>query len=254
MRVGVVLPSGADAELSRAAEDLALFGVLAGDSDPVTSINAAIYAAVATSAVRVVIRVPLGAEHPVTIAEEVAVLDNVSEGRSIVLLDTDGLGADDACAEAGLVRDALAARPVRLEGPRFVASNEPSLAVMAVTPEPAQLEVPMWVTGAVAEAVRGRVGLALFSQDPAELDNARAVAPAVMTSTGDPERDRDMALRWADAGATHLFVRLCDGQDPYAQVVALARVVATEVSMPFYPRVMTEAPAPLPWPREEEMR
>ena len=69
MRLGLVLPEGREAKLARLAEDHGLFGVLAGSGNPMTAIIAAVYASTATDFVRVVTRVQLGVEHPVTIAE-----------------------------------------------------------------------------------------------------------------------------------------------------------------------------------------
>ena len=57
MRIGLVLAEGHEAELARLAEAHGLFGVMAGTGNPLTAINAAIYASTATEFVRVVTRV-----------------------------------------------------------------------------------------------------------------------------------------------------------------------------------------------------
>src|ERR1700730_4870069 len=93
MRIGLVLPEGKEADLARLAEANGLFGVLAGSGNPLTASNAAVYASTATEFVRVVTWVRLGLEHPVTIAEELSILDNVNNGRTIVLADTGELDA-----------------------------------------------------------------------------------------------------------------------------------------------------------------
>src|ERR1700719_682126 len=82
MRLGLVLPERREHELAWLAEEHGLFGVLAGSGNPLTAINAAVYASTATEFARVIVRLSLGLEHPVLIAEELAVLDNVNNGRT----------------------------------------------------------------------------------------------------------------------------------------------------------------------------
>jgi len=103
--------------MARLAEAHGLFGVVAGTGDPRTAITAAVYASTATDFTRVIVRVLLGQEHPVTIAEEVAVLDNVNNGRTVVLADTGDLGESDAADEIAVLREALGNRPLQHEGP-----------------------------------------------------------------------------------------------------------------------------------------
>ncbi|TMF39758.1 MAG: LLM class flavin-dependent oxidoreductase, partial [Chloroflexi bacterium] len=88
MRLGLILTERREADMARLAESHGLFGVLAGTGEPRTAITAAVYASTATDFVRVVVNVRLGREHPVTIAEELSVLDNVNNGRTMVLADT----------------------------------------------------------------------------------------------------------------------------------------------------------------------
>ena len=117
MRIGLVLAEGHEAELGRLAEIHGLFGVVAGTGNPLTAINAAIYASTATEFVRVVTRVRLGLEHPVTIAEEVSILDNVNNGRTVVLADTGELNLEAGLDEIAVLREALSSRPIQHEGP-----------------------------------------------------------------------------------------------------------------------------------------
>ena len=117
MRLGLVLPEGREAEVARAAERHGLFGVLAGAGNPLTAVTAAAYASTATEFARVVVRVTLGLEHPVLVAEEIAVLDNVNNGRTIVLADTGQLDEAAAADEVAVMREALAGRPLQHEGP-----------------------------------------------------------------------------------------------------------------------------------------
>src|SRR5207245_2183764 len=60
MRLGLVLSEGREGELARLAEEHGLFGVLAGSGDPLTAVNAAVYASTATDFARVIVRLSLG--------------------------------------------------------------------------------------------------------------------------------------------------------------------------------------------------
>ena len=113
MRIGLVLGEGQEATQAKLAEAHGLFGVIAGWGDPLTAVNAAIYASTATEFVRVVTRVRLGLEHPVTIAEELSILDNVNNGRTIVLADTGELTPESATDEIAVVLRVHAPDPHR---------------------------------------------------------------------------------------------------------------------------------------------
>ena len=113
MRLGLVLSEGREAEMARLAEAHGLFGVLAGSANPLTAVSSAVYASTATDLVRVIARVQLGLEHPVTMAEELGVLDNVNNGRTVILADTGQLDAADAAEEVEVLRAALSNRPLQ---------------------------------------------------------------------------------------------------------------------------------------------
>ena len=252
MRLGLVLPEGREAEVARAAELHGLFGVLAGAGNPLTSVTAATYASTATQFARVVVRVALGLEHPVFIAEELAVLDNVNNGRTIVLADTGQLDEAAAADEVAVMREALAGRPLQHEGPVWkvpagLPANAAAPASISVTPKPAQVEVPFWTTGGVAAQVAARHGLPALAHTVAEADAARIVQPARDAITGDVERDRERITAWARAGVTHLFLDLPEG--PLDELMTnVSRHLAPEVAMPHFPRVMSQSRVPLPWP------
>lgn len=257
MRIGLVLPEGRERELAEAAERHGLFGVLAGAGNPLTAINAAVYASTATEFVRIAVRVALGLEHPVLIAEELSVLDNVNNGRTIVLADAGELDADAAEDEVAVLREALAARALQHEGPVWkvpagLPANVTAPKSISVTPKPVQLEVPFWVTGRAAAQVAERQGIAVLAHLPADADPRRTVQPGRDAVTGDVGRDRERATTWARAGVTHLFVDLPEA--PGAQVeellTTISRHVAPEVAMPHFPRVMSLSKVPLPWPGE----
>lgn len=254
MRIGLVLPEGREGELARAAERHGLFGVLVGTENPLTAVNAAVYASTATEFVRIAVRVALGLEHPVLIAEELSVLDNVNNGRTIVLADAGELDAEAAEDEVAVLREALASRPLQHEGPVWkvpagLPANVQAPQSIGVTPKPAQLEVPFWVTGRAATEIAERQGMAILAHLPADADSRRPVQPGRDAVTGDVERDRERVTTWARAGVTHLFVDLPDGALEET-LTTLSRHIAPEVAMPHFPRVMSMSKVPARWPGE----
>lgn len=255
MRIGLVVGRGAEAELARIAEAHGLFGVLVGGGDPVTAINAAVYATTATEFVRVVVTVRLGLEHPVTIAEELAVLDNIGNGRSIVLADTGDLGAADAMDEIAVLREALGNRPLEHKGPKWTVpaglpANANAPKAIAVTPKPAQLEVPFWVAGDHAAEVGSSAVLPVVASAPASTRNELGVQPGVSRIAGNLDADRRLVSDWAAAGTTHLFLELPPAGETEDHVRSISRHLAPEVAMPHFPRVMSQSRVPLPWPGE----
>ncbi|HLZ95192.1 MAG TPA: hypothetical protein VKT20_07690 [Candidatus Dormibacteraeota bacterium] len=254
MRIGIVLPDGRERELAGLAERHGLFGVLAGAGNPLTAINAAVYASTATEFARIAVRVALGLEHPVLIAEELSVLDNSNNGRTIVLADAGELDEDGAGDEIAVLREALASRPLQHEGPVWkvpagLPANVTAPTSISVTPKPAQLEVPFWVTGREAAAIAARQGLAVLAHLPADAGSSRLVQPARDAITGDVARDRERVTTWARSGVSHLFVDLPDA--PVEDVMTtISRHLAPEVAMPNFPRVMSQSKVPAKWPGE----
>jgi hypothetical protein len=245
--------------MARMAESHGLFGVLAGTGDPRAAINAAVYASTATEFVRIVINVRLGLEHPVTIAEELSVLDNVNNGRTVILADTGDLTATDAVDEIAVMREALGNRPLRHEGPRWKApagipANATAPEAIAVTPKPAQLEVPFWVTGGAAAEVARTEALPELARDPAASTAGGSVQPGLARISGTLKTDRDVVSEWAAAGATHLLLELAAELDQGALMTMVSRYLAPEVAMPQFPRVMSDSKVPLPWPGDGARR
>ena len=252
MRIGLVLGEGHEAKQAKLAEAHGLFGVVAGSGNPLTAVNAAVYASTATEFVRVVTRVRLGLEHPVTIAEELSILDNANNGRTIVLADTGDLTAQSAADEIAVLREALSSRPIQHEGPAWkvpagLPANVTAPTSISVTPKPAQLEVPFWVMGPGAEEVGAAAGLAVMAREPHILARPKLVEPGLATLSGHLQPDRELVTSWAAAGVTHLFVELPAAQlDETMRMVS--RYLAPEVLMPHFPRVMSESKVPLAWP------
>jgi len=253
MRIGLVLSEGREANLARLTETHGLFGVVAGSGDPLTAISAAVYASTATEFVRVVTVVKLGLEHPVTIAEEISILDNVNNGRTIVLTDTGDLSSESAADEIAVLREALSSRPIQHDGPKWkvpagLPANATAPRSISVTPKPAQLEVPFWVTGAAAREVGDATGLPVLAREPRVLEKPKIVEPGLASITGSLKPDRELVIAWAAAGATHLFIELPPGADLEQTMTLVSRHLAPEVLMPHFPRVMSESKVPLPWP------
>ena len=253
MRLGLTLAEAREAEVARLAEAHGLFGVLAGSGNPLTSINAAVYASTATEFVRVVTRVQLGLEHPVTIAEELSILDNVNNGRTVVLVDTGELDHESATDEVAVLREALSNLPVQHDGPRWkvpagLPANATAPKSISVTPKPAQLEIPFWLTGSAAAAVGDASGLPVLAREPSAIKVPNLVQPALAAITGNLKPDRDQVAAWAAAGVTHLVVQLPNDAELGPIMTFVSRHLAPEVLMPHFPRVISESRVPLPWP------
>lgn len=255
MRIGLVLAEGHEANLARLAETHGLFGVLAGTGNPLTAINAAVYASTATEFVRIVTRVRLGLEHPVTIAEELSILDNVNNGRTIVLADTGELNHEAAADEVAVLVEALSSRPIEHQGPVWkvpagLPANATAPRSISVTPKPAQLEVPVWLTGQAAREVGDASGLPVLAREPRQRGNPKLVEPGLAAISGNLKPDRELVTSWAAAGITHLLVELPADADLDQVLTLMSRHLAPEVMMPNFPRVMSESKIPLPWPRQ----
>lgn len=255
MRLGLVLLEGHEIEHARLAETHGLFGVLAGSGNPMTAVNAAVYASTATEFVRIAVPVRLGLEHPITLAEELSILDNVNNGRTVVVADTGELDADAAADEVAVLREALASRPVQHEGVRWkvpagLPANVTAPKSISVTPKPAQLEVPFWVMGPRAAEVSRRSGLPLLARSPSDVSAPMLVQPGVTAIKGELVPDRAHVTEWAAASVTHLFIELPKEAEPEKVMTLVSRYLGPEVGMPHFPRVMSDSRVPLPWPGE----
>ncbi|MGH9245413.1 MAG: LLM class flavin-dependent oxidoreductase [Acidimicrobiales bacterium] len=90
--------------------------------------------------------------HPVLVAEESAVADLVLGGRLVVGLAVGPGGRDELTETVEVVLRGHAPRPFRHRGPRWIVpanrpANEGTETRVRVTPTPAQLELPVWLTG-----------------------------------------------------------------------------------------------------------
>jgi hypothetical protein len=244
----VTLPAGEEVEFAVAAESVGLPFVHVAATAGVESVIAALVVA-ATNAVRVIVGLNLGDEHPVTLAEEIAVLDNLSNGRIGVIGELGSLDTAAAIEDVALLRASWAGRPIHHRGRRWqvpagLAGHVTPASVM-VTPSPAQLHIALWIAGNAARATGESLGLSVVATTPEAVDAEAAMAPGRTTLVGDIGIDRQNVLDWSSAGATHLLCSL----DGSASVEAIARWLVPEVAMVEFPRIVTETPLPAVWPR-----
>jgi alkanesulfonate monooxygenase SsuD/methylene tetrahydromethanopterin reductase-like flavin-dependent oxidoreductase (luciferase family) len=152
VRIGVVLP-----EPVAAVEAEALGFDLAWIDEQATPapLVAAGWLAPRTSGIRIAAEVSAG-PHPVALAEEAAVADLATGGRLVLAVRGDD---EELLGETvDLLLLALAARPFVHDGTRWrvparLPEHEHVEERLRVTPAPAQLELPVWVTGAAGRAV-----------------------------------------------------------------------------------------------------
>jgi hypothetical protein len=244
----LTLAAGREAELADAAESVGIpFVHVAATAGTESAIAATIVAA--TTTVRVIVGVNVGDEHPVTLAEEIAVLDNLSNGRIGVIAELGSLGVDDATEDVAVLQASWSGRPLAHRGTRWQVPaglrGHVAPAAVMVTPPPAQLEIPLWVAGENANDVGQSLSLPVVADRAGGVERSRRVAPGRVALRGDLDADRQLVTEWSSAGATHLLCALPGS----AAVDALARWLAPEVAMVGFPRVVTETPLPAPWPR-----
>lgn len=248
MRLGITLVRGREVDGAVAAEAVGVpFVQVTAAAGTESAVAAAV--AVATSTVRVVVGVHVGEEHPVTLAEEIAVLDNLSNGRIGVIAELGSLDADAAAEDVQVLRASWSGRPLAHRGKRWqVPARLPGHAgpdAVMVTPPPAQLDIPLWVAGDAAAAVARSLALPVVVSAMADIDAKSPVAPARCVLAGELDDDRQTVVDWSRGGATHLLCELAhpDGLD------ALVRWLVPEVAMVGFPRVVAASPLPAPWPR-----
>lgn len=149
----------------------------------------AAHLAESTSGVRVGVTAAVGEEHPVELAEQMAVADLALGGRLVLAVRPVPASEDRLPEVLDLLLDCLASHPFRHEGPAWpmpanLAENVFNVEQrVRVTPAPAQIELPLWLAGAVGRdaAVERAIGVL------ADVD----------------ERFDDLASWWADARGKH---------------------------------------------------
>jgi alkanesulfonate monooxygenase SsuD/methylene tetrahydromethanopterin reductase-like flavin-dependent oxidoreductase (luciferase family) len=150
------------------------------------------HVAVATTGLRVGVTAALGADHPIELAEQMAVADLVLNGR-LVLAVRPAPGTESRFAEAlDLLLDCFGSHPFRHEGEAWrVPANLPTNVFnvetkVRVTPAPAQFELPVWVAGASGRqaAVDRCLGVVIDDDERGEdvaawWDETRAARPGL---------------------------------------------------------------------------
>lgn len=165
MRLGIrlassnVAPLDDLAEQARVAEEVGLDFVWLTQDEDAPALAAPLVTACAlaprTSSIRLAVEVTAG-RHPVGIAEDAFVADLASGGRLVLVLSSDH---EDLLAEtADVLLAAIAARPFSHHGARWqipgrLPENDDVEDRIRITPPPAQLELPVWLTGAAAASV-----------------------------------------------------------------------------------------------------
>jgi hypothetical protein len=255
MRIGLdlspELTPSIEADWVRNADRLGLFGVTIGGRRGSECVRAGAISTT-TSTLRLIVQLQFGVDNPVTLAEEVSIVDNLSNGRVVVLADLGSLDAESAAEDLHVFRQALSNRPIQHHGKRWtvpagLVGHQAPKAVIA-SPPPSQVEVPVWTMGS-ALASGAISGLPVVATDPDEIDAAQYLQVGRTTLTGDLDRDRRLVSQWAAVGTTHLLVALPPGSAP-AELASVARHLVPEVAMVDFPQVIVSAPAPLPWPTD----
>lgn len=171
MRIAVTL-TGASPREAQQAERLGFDAVWIDERVVPAPLVLAASLAPSTRGLRIVACVEAG-PHPVALAEEAAVADLASNGRLILVVRSDD---GDLLAETvDVLRLAWRPRPFRHEGPRWripagLPEHELDSPKIRVTPAPAQLELPVWTTGAAGPDVARSRGLAFVADDVTPLD------------------------------------------------------------------------------------
>lgn len=249
MRIALNLPAEKTVNLARAADSAGLFAVAdLGINSPVTVTPSLL----ATKDARVIVKQTLGDVSPIAMAEEVAVLDNLSGGRIALVIDCDVLDVESALEDVTLLQAGLSAKPIRHHGKRWtvpsgLVPNMPDS--LMVTPEPTQIQIPIWLMGEAAVEVAAATGLPAVIITPEAAQLNAVVQPATAELLGELEHDRELVRTFFEAGVTHLIVSIPITGDSESFVRDyLARFIQPEVGMVDYPRVMSESTPPMAWP------
>ena len=179
MRVGLLLPlSGRDGtarDLGRRSVQAEAAGldliwlepeISAPGDGAGDALVAAAFVAPLTAVIRIAACVDAGA-HPVHIAEQAIVADNISNGRLVLALRGDTEAAAMLAETLDLVIAATAPSPFRHRGARWAVPGNIAANVsedrVSVTPQPAQLALPIWVAGSGGASAARERGLSHVS-------------------------------------------------------------------------------------------
>ena len=198
-------------------------------------------------------RIRLGAAHPVTVAEELSVIDNTSNGRLAVLAALDEDDRAGSLEELDVLRASLACRPMtglpqRFRALRPTVNGGPERPFM-VTPKPTQLQtscLACWPRRAPRRTAS--VG-SLCGADPAECDRRLLVQPAIDRSLERSSRtgsERSPGLLRARPISSLSFRHSAAEARP-SDALPIRDTGGRDARLP---RLMSDARLPLPWPGE----
>jgi len=207
MRIGIELNGHVDLERVGRADTLGFWAVSVGGPSGTEVLRAA-EVAEATENLRVLVRLDLEADHPLTLAEEVSVLDNLSGGRSGVIVA--GAAAPQTLRH---FREALIGRVYQ---------------GVVLAPPTVQMEVPVWCSA----PVEGAPAIATAPEEVLIRPGQASLGRSALS--GDIEADGKTVDRWREAGCTHLLV-VWPGS-----LEVLARHLVTRAATADFPRVVAE--------------
>lgn len=188
MRFGLKLPGGAGGSVGELS-DLAAYAEQHGfdfvwigtEPDGATADAAPLVTAAALAptvpTLRIVVSVAVGDVNPIYVAEELAVADLVSNGRLVACACAAAGFADRFDEAVEILQRAAAPAAFRHEGPTWrIPANLPENVFnieerLRVTPSPAQLELPFWLTGRGAFAVGESRGLTVVGSPDDSADS-----------------------------------------------------------------------------------
>jgi alkanesulfonate monooxygenase SsuD/methylene tetrahydromethanopterin reductase-like flavin-dependent oxidoreductase (luciferase family) len=230
----------------------------------------AAHLALATTGLRIGVTTTIGADHPIELAEQIAVADLALNGR-LVLAVRPAPATESRFAEAlDLLLDCFGSHPFRHEGEAWrVPANFPANVFnvenrVRVTPATAQFELPVWVAGAVGRDAATERGLGVLIDADERIDEmatwwaqTRAARPALTRRMRRARRwrvpgaaanlDADAAVDELRAGrrAVDLDVVVAEsaGVDPPDRagvMTALMRLVRPRVQLDRYPPGLEE--------------
>lgn len=252
---GAVVPKGAEVAAAVDEAGLDLLWWTAGRDHLMASPLLAAAEAPAAESISVVVDIALRGLHPLALAEERNVTDQLLGGRLVVALDGD---PDETVEVADVLVQAASARPFTHVGPRWkipaglpVNSINPERAVR-VTPQPAALTPQVWLH---ATTPNDRSGLPVVDSATtwAELDRGartlarHAVRPAVRYWRPRDESPGQLAARLRGEGYRHGldFVAIHMPAHPlsdewHAGIRALAQLIRPRLQMDSLPNGLEE--------------
>lgn len=239
MRVGVVLDLAEvlGREVSSRAEQVETAGLdmlwlRSTPARPAEALAAAASVASVAQALQIGAHVHLGGQHPIYVAEERNVVDQLLAGRLVVALDAPAGDGDTLAEWTQVLLLAAGTNPFRHFGQHFaIPAGLPENSInterrIVVTPRPFALEPQVWVAGPDALQVAGEYGLTLLNLSLG--DEPRWSDLAAFLGRRSIRLRRPAIRTWDPAGedATALAARLKGERDASGLDTVLVHVTA----------------------------